>query len=172
MTDIIIGERKSKLILIAAIFLGVIVFPIYIISDLLSEPVTGTNTIFGVIGLSFFLLCGLTVVVNCIQRLTAKKRCLILSEKGITERNTTLFFGFIEWDKIESVELKKIGVEFVIIFNFKNQTEIFEKTTERQKAFLKKMVSRGAPMFFLKTGMLDEKAEKVVELITGKIKAS
>ena len=170
MTDIIIGERKSKLILIAAIFSIFMVFPILLIYDLLSQAVIGRSNILGVIGISFFLLCGLAVVVNCIHRLTGKKRYLVLSEKGITEKNTTLCFGFVEWNKIESVELKKIGIEFVIAFHFKDEIGILEKTSKREKAFLEKQASRGIPMFFLKTGMLNEKAEKVVELINNKIR--
>ncbi len=164
MNKIIIKENKKKVINLLTLGIIMSLLSIYILVNGLIE-IKIFYTIIGTVGTVFF--CGSFIFM--VKSSLTHKPPLIIGEDGITDMSTVFSVGFIPWEEIKSVYVKKICYERAIGITVHDINTLTKRISFLKQVGIKINLFLNYPPVAINLSTADVEFNEVLELVQNRL---
>lgn len=164
MNKIIIKENKKKVMNLLTLGIIMSLLSIYVLVNGLIETKI-FYTIIGIVGTIFF--CGSFIFM--VKSSLTHKPPLIIGEDGITDMSTVFSVGFIPWEEIKSVYVKKICYERFIGITVHDINTLTKRISFLKQVGIKINLFLNYPPVAINLSTADVEFNEVLELVQNRL---
>ncbi|MBX4262370.1 hypothetical protein KTC96_06335 [Clostridium estertheticum] len=164
MNEIIIRENKMKVILLIILAIIMLVGCVF---DLVIGiiKINSFYIIIGIIGTAFFGVCFFYII----KRALSHKPLLIVGEDGITDMSNATSVGFVAWEEIEFVSVRRVLTQKFIGITVYDIDKLMKRIPTSKQNAIKANIKFKYPPISIPLNTADMKFNKVLSLIQDRL---